>query len=54
MLSTERAQRAKRTYVTPQVVVHGTVEEITAGCDKTLGLQDGFTFQGQSIVCKTS
>jgi hypothetical protein len=45
--------RQRKTYVAPQLTVHGTVEEITAGCDKTLGDADGFTFMGQSIVCSS-
>ena len=52
MKTTDRPQHGeKRVYVTPQVVVHGTVEEITAGCNKTLGMSDGFTFMGQAITC---
>ena len=41
----------KRVYTTPKLTVHGNVEEITKGCDKVLGLSDGFTFQGQAIMC---
>lgn len=44
-------QAEKKTYVAPQLTVHGTVQQITAGCDKTLGSSDGFTFMGQAVVC---
>jgi hypothetical protein len=44
-------QSQKRVYVTPKLIVHGTVEQITAGCNKALGMSDGFTFQGQAITC---
>jgi hypothetical protein len=43
--------KEKKVYVPPQLTVHGTVEEITLGCDKELGETDGFTFQGLQIVC---
>ena len=43
----------KKVYVPPQLTVHGTVEEITLGCDKQLGETDGFTFQGLQIVCSS-
>jgi hypothetical protein len=38
----------KRLYTTPQVTVHGTLEELTKQ-DKDLGGSDGFTFQQQPI-----
>jgi hypothetical protein len=41
----------KKTWVTPQLIVHGDARKITLGCDKTLGQNDGFTFMGQVIVC---
>ncbi|HYS18678.1 MAG TPA: hypothetical protein VET45_17280 [Candidatus Binatia bacterium] len=40
----------KKVYVTPELIVHGTVEEITAEQNKTLGLSDGFLFQGAPIT----
>jgi hypothetical protein len=45
--------KEKKVYVPPQLTVHGTVEEITMGCDKMLGISDGFTFMGQNILCVT-
>ena len=39
----------KRLYTTPQVTVHGTLEEITKTQDKMLGGSDGFTFMQQPI-----
>jgi hypothetical protein len=45
--------KGKRAYSPPQLTVHGTVEEITMGCDKTYGNTDGFTFMGQGIQCVT-
>jgi len=44
----------KKAYSTPKLTTHGSVEEITKGCDKQLGSTDGFTFMGLNIVCKTS
>jgi hypothetical protein len=43
----------RKEWVAPELTVHGSVEEITQGrkCDKTLGSSDGFTFQGQAVVC---
>lgn len=41
----------KKTWVAPTLVEYGNIAEITLGCDKTLGLSDGFTFTGQAIVC---
>lgn len=51
MEGTMTVQAEKKTYVAPQLTVHGTVQQITAGCDKTLGSSDGFTFMGQAVVC---
>jgi hypothetical protein len=39
------------TYESPQLMALGTVSGLTAGCDKTYGSSDGFTFQGQATVC---
>jgi len=39
----------KKVYVAPELIVHGTVEEITADQNKKLGLSDGFLFMGAPI-----
>jgi hypothetical protein len=44
----------KPQYEPPRVTVLGAVHELTQGCDKTYGSSDGFTFQGQAIMCNTS
>ena len=41
----------KRRWVKPDVQSFGTFEAATQGCDKTIGSADGFTFQGQGVVC---
>ena len=41
-------------YEPPAVRVLGTVAELTQNCDKRLGGSDGFTFMGQSIVCRSA
>ena len=41
-------------YEAPILVELGAFEELTLGCDKNLGASDGFTFQGQAIVCTSS
>jgi hypothetical protein len=41
-------------YDPPALRVLGSVHELTQGCDKTLGLSDGFTFAGQAIICRSS
>ena len=41
-------------YEAPTLSVLGSVAELTQGCDKSLGSSDGFTFQGNAIVCKSS
>jgi hypothetical protein len=41
-------------YEPPALAEVGTLHELTLGCDKTFGETDGFTFQGQAIVCNTS
>lgn len=39
-------------WVSPEVRRYGTFESTTQdGCDKKFGTGDGFTFQGQAIVC---
>jgi hypothetical protein len=42
------------TYEAPALVEFGAFQELTLGCDKTLGSSDGFTFQGQAIVCTSA
>lgn len=44
----------KRRWLTPDVRSFGTFEAATKACDKTLGSADGFTFEGQAIVCAAS
>jgi hypothetical protein len=44
----------KRKWVSPEIRRFGTFEAATQGCDKTLGANDGYTFQGQAIVCAGS
>jgi hypothetical protein len=41
-------------YTPPVVIEIGTLRELTLGCDKRLGDSDGFTFQGQQIVCSSA
>jgi hypothetical protein len=48
------AARELLPYEAPALSVLGSVSELTQGCDKTLGSSDGFTFQGNAIVCKSS
>jgi hypothetical protein len=38
-------------YEAPAMRVLGSVAELTQSCDKRLG---GFTFMGQSIVCRST
>jgi hypothetical protein len=41
-------------YEAPALVDIGALQELTLACDKRLGSSDGFTFQGQAIVCSSS
>jgi hypothetical protein len=42
-------------YEPPALQVLGSVHELTQqGCDKSLGHSDGFTFQGNAIVCRST
>jgi hypothetical protein len=41
-------------YVPPAIRVVGSVAELTLGCDKQFGSSDGFTFQGNAIVCAST
>lgn len=39
-------------WVSPSLRRYGTFENTTQqGCDKSFGTNDGFTFEGQAIVC---
>lgn len=42
----------KKAYSTPELTVHGAVEEIT-GCNKQYGPTDGNLFMGAPIQCIT-
>lgn len=42
------------TYQPPKLTVIGTVQELTQSCDKSFGSSDGFTFDGQAVVCAAS
>lgn len=41
----------RKQWKTPEIRTYGTFESMTQVCDKTFGSNDGFTFQGQAIVC---
>ena len=45
------ASSERQPYEAPMLIEIGALEELTLGCDKTLGATDGFTFQGQAITC---
>jgi hypothetical protein len=47
-------RKSPEPYEAPAVRVLGTVAELTQYCDKQLGGSDGFTFMGQSIVCRSA
>ena len=49
----DAAGKALPPYEAPILTVLGSVAELTQGCDKTLGSSDGFTFQGNAIVCRS-
>ena len=42
---------SKKDWMMPLLVVYGSVDQITQGCDKTTGGSDGFTFHGTPIQC---
>ena len=42
--------RGKRAYTTPQLKMHGTLEELTKEQEKYYGASDGFTFLGTPIT----
>ena len=42
---------ASNVYAAPEITSLGDVFELTLYCDKRLGSSDGFTFQGNAIVC---
>ena len=45
----QKESRQKKMYTAPELVVHGTVEEITADQNKGYGMSDGFLFMGVPI-----
>lgn len=45
----QKESREKKMYTAPELVVHGTVEEITADQNKGYGMSDGFLFMGNPI-----
>lgn len=38
-------------YESPLLIEIGSLQELTQGCNKTLGDTDGYTFQGLAITC---
>jgi len=51
-LQTIKQKQPKKEWRTPRLIVHGSVEKITAGgCDKNYGGSDGYTFQQTPIWC---
>ena len=46
--------RPENVYTPPALVDLGSLRELTLGCDKTLGDSDGYTFQGQAVVCTSA
>jgi len=50
-MQTEKADKSeKKVYATPQLIVHGTMEEITAQQNKGFGPTDGNLFMGDPIM----
>ena len=45
-----KSRMEKKTYTTPQLQIHGSVEALTLVQNKTYGPNDGFTFQGDPIA----
>jgi hypothetical protein len=41
-------------YEAPELAELGTLHELTLYCDKRFGSTDGFTMQGQAIVCSSA
>jgi hypothetical protein len=41
-------------YESPTITDFGTLRDLTQGCDKRFGSSDGFTFQGQAVVCRSA
>ena len=50
MQTLTNGRSGKRLYTTPQLMVHGTLEELTKTQDKDFGPSDGFSFQGVAIT----
>jgi hypothetical protein len=40
----------KKAYITPQLTVYGTIQEITTQQNKKYGTSDGYAFMGQAIT----
>jgi len=51
-MQTEKLE--KKVYATPQLIVHGTVEEITASTCKQVGSSDGFYLAGAGEITNCS
>lgn len=49
----EHAAQDTPPYEPPKLAVLGTVADLTQGCDKMNGSSDGFTYNGQAIVCRS-
>ena len=41
----------RKVWSAPRIRRYGSFETATQGCDKSFGSNDGFTFNGQAIVC---
>ncbi len=52
-MKSQTQEYPRKRWSTPQLATHGTVEEITLGCDKQYGGSDGYTFMNQPIVCSS-
>lgn len=50
----ETPRKSTAAYEAPALVELGALQEVTLGCDKTLGSSDGFTFMGQAVVCRSA
>ena len=47
----QNSDSGKRYYTTPQLTMHGTLEQLTKQfIEKKAGLSDGFIFQGITLV----
>jgi hypothetical protein len=48
-MQSTRENPQKRPYITPQLSLHGRLEDLTKGTNKDLGGVDGLTFQQQPV-----